>query len=270
MFDEFYGFKQTPFVRNIPYNKLYRENDTNEIIGRLKYTADKQLFAVISGESGTGKTTLLRLLEAELRLRSKGSEYKTLYISDAYLTPRIFYRIALEQLGFEAKFYRGDARRQLNKEIETLKTIHGITPVAIVDEAHLLDREMLEEIRFLLNNKMDSESPVALILCGQSELWDKLKLNSRTAIRQRIDIVCHVNPLDKSQTISYIKSNLRYAESATEIFSESAYDAIFNYTAGVMRVINKVCTASLSFAAQNRKTIIDERMIKRIIEDEIA
>jgi len=83
-----------------------------------------------------------------------------------------------EQLGFESKFYRGDAKRQLHREIELMRGIQHLQPVVVVDESHLLDREMLEEVRFLLNMKMDAESPMALILVGQSELWDRLQLQA--------------------------------------------------------------------------------------------
>ena len=87
-----------------------------------------------------------------------------MYLADSKLTPRHFTRGLLEQLGCEARFYRGDAKRQLHREIELMKGIHSLQPVVIVDETHLLDKEMLEEVRFLLNFKMDSESPMALIL----------------------------------------------------------------------------------------------------------
>ncbi len=97
-----------------------------------------------------------------------------LYLSDSKLTPRHFYKGLLEQLGCESKFYRGDAKRQLHREIELMRGIHGLQPVVVVDEAHLLDREMLEEVRFLLNFKMNAQSPMALILVGQRELWERL------------------------------------------------------------------------------------------------
>ncbi|MCL2841518.1 MAG: AAA family ATPase [Defluviitaleaceae bacterium] len=87
-----------------------------------------------------------------------------------------------------------------------MKGLNGTFPVTIVDEAHLLSKEMLEEIRFLLNFKMDPENPMALILSGQSELWNKLKLQSYAAIRQRIDIFCVVIRLDRSKTNEYISS----------------------------------------------------------------
>ena len=94
----------------------------------------------------------------------------------------------MEQLGSEAKFYRGDAKRQLHREIELMKGIRGLQPVVVVDEAHLLDREMLEEVRFLFNFKMDRKVRWLLFFSVKVNLWDRLRLQSYAAIRQRIDI----------------------------------------------------------------------------------
>ena len=174
MYETFYQMKRSPFGRDIPTDQLYLTRRLDEALGRLEHAAERQLFAVVTGHCGTGKTTVIRKLLDEL----KGSKYKVLYLSDSKLTPRHFYKGLLEQLGVESRFYRGDSKRQLHKEIEILKGVHGLQPLVVVDEAHLLDREMLEEVRFLLNFKMDSQSPMALILVGQTELWDKLKLQS--------------------------------------------------------------------------------------------
>jgi len=163
MFEDFYGFTATPFSRSIPTSSLYKGNDSDELIERLKYAAKRQLFVVMTGDSGTGKTTVLRRLSDEL----KNSQYVILYLSDSKLTPRGFYKALLEQLGVEACYFRSEAKRQLHKEIEIMKGVNNLVPIAIIDEAHLLDKEMLEEIRFLLNFKMDSQSPLALFLTAQ-------------------------------------------------------------------------------------------------------
>ena len=92
-------------------------------------------------------------------------------------------------------FYRGDAKRQLQKALAELKTMRRNTPVIIVDEAHLLSREMLEEIRFLLNLRMDSYNALSLILTGQTELRETLKLQVNEAISQRVDIRFHLPAL---------------------------------------------------------------------------
>jgi len=266
MFEDFYGFTATPFGRDIPAAMLYKGNDSDELLTRLKYAAKRQLFAVLTGESGCGKTTILRRFHDELA----NTEYTVIYLSDSRLTPRHFYKGILEQLGFEAKYFRGDSKNQLHKEIEIMKAVHNISPVVIVDEAHLLGREMLEEVRFLLNLKMDSQSPMALILSGQTELWDKLRLQSHAAIRQRIDIQCQVGKLDRSQTTQYIKTHLSFAGCDKDIFSDAAIDDIYKFSSGISRLVNKACTASLMYGAQNRKSIIDDRMVKLVIESELV
>lgn len=257
MFEEFYVFSKTPFSRDIPTQELYDSLYMSELLGRLEYTAERQLFAVVTGECGTGKTTTIRKFKDVL----DPQKFLVMYLSDSKLTPRHFYKGLLEQLGCESKFYRGDAKRQLHKEIELMKGIHHLQPVVIVDEAHLLDKEMLEEVRFLLNFKMDAQSPMALILVGQSELLERLQLQSYAAIRQRIDIQCKIQHFDRSQTGEYIKRHLAYAGSQNEIFSDSAMDSIFQYSSGSARLINKVCTHCLIYGAQNGR-----RISKRLAE----
>ena len=158
MFETFYGLNKTPFSRDIPTDQLYQSLMLEEILGRLEYAVKRQLFTVITGDCGTGKTTTIRCFKDSL----DSSKFIVMYMADSKLTPRHFYKGLLEQMGCEAKFYRGDAKRQLHREIELMRGIHKLQPVVIVDEAHLLDKEMLEEVRFLLNFRMDAVSPMAL------------------------------------------------------------------------------------------------------------
>lgn len=266
MFESFYGFTATPFSRAISVDALYKDYERDELINRLKYAAKRQLFAVLTGESGSGKTTLLRRFNDEV----SDSGHMIIYLSDSKLTPRHFYKGILEQLGFEAKYFRGDAKSQLHKEVEALKSVKHLSLVLIVDEAHLLARDMLEEVRFLLNLKMDSQSPLALILAGQSELWDKLRLQAYAAIHQRVDILCQVSKLDLAKSKAYINAHLAFAGSAKEIFSDSAHDEIFKFSSGIPRLINKACTAALLYGAQNNKNIIEGNMLKFVIDSELA
>lgn len=265
MFEEFYGFSHTPFTRAIPTGELYPSFMMEEILGRLEHAAKSRLFAVMTGDSGTGKTTTIRRLKANL----DSSMFMVMYLADSKLTPRHFYKGLLEQLGCESKFYRGDAKRQLHREIELMRGIHHLQPVVVVDEAHLLDREMLEEVRFLLNVKMDAESPMALILVGQSELWDKFQLQTYAAIKQRIDLQCKLPHYDRSQVGSYIARHLEYAGSNQAIFSDGAMDEIYRFSSGTARLINKVCTHCLLYGSQNKRKIIDDHMVKLVIEGEL-
>ena len=266
MFESFYGFTHTPFARDIPTEELYLSIPLEETLGRLEYDAERHLFAVVTGDCGTGKTTTVRRFSEQLQ----ASKHTLLYISDSKLTPRNFYRGILEQLGCESKFYRGDAKRQLHHQIELMRGIHGLQPVVVVDEAHLLDREMLEEVRFLLNFKMDAQSPMALILIGQSELWDKLKMQSYAAIRQRIDLQCKLPYFDRAQAGEYILRHLTYAGATQDLFTDVAIDEMYRYSGGSARLINKVCTHSLIYGAQNKRRIIDDHMVKHVIQGELS
>ena len=162
MFESFYELKATPFGRDIPVNELLVTPEVEDVLGRMRYAAQRKLFMVLTGDCGTGKTTLVRQLKSML----DPNEFSLLYLADSKLTPRHFYKGLLTQLGVESRFYRGDAKRQLHREIELMRGIHHRQPVVVVDEAHRLDREMLEEVRFLLNFRMDAMSPMALILVG--------------------------------------------------------------------------------------------------------
>ena len=167
MYKEFFGMKNTPFVRGIPVQALYSDTETDEINARLLSAAQDQSFALLVGDSGIGKTTAIRRMRNGL----SESEYTVLYLADSNLTPRALYSELLEQLGRPSKAQRIAARKALHDETESMRRMGQHKLVVVVDESHLLDRKMLEEIRFLLNIDFDSRNPMALILCGQTELF---------------------------------------------------------------------------------------------------
>lgn len=265
MYREFFEMKQMPFTRNVPPEKLYESTAVNETLGRLCYAADRQLFAVVTADAGCGKSTLIRKYVSSL----PKEEYIFLYLSDSKLTPRWFYKGMLDQLGIESKFYRGDAKRQLQKEVEVIRGVQKKKVVCILDEAHLLEKETIEEFRFLLNYRFDSMSPMALVLVGQTELWDKLKLQRYAAVRQRININCIIPHLDRSETERYINTHLDYAEGRKDIFTDKAIDEIYKESTGIPRRINHLCEGSLMYASQQNKRLIDEHQVRFVIDHEM-
>ena len=267
MYKGFYGFSATPFTRGIPSSHLFLPPELNEVISRIRYVSENHLFAVLTGDSGTGKTTLLRYLSDTLDPRA----YRMLYISDSRLTPVGFYKLLLEQLGMIAKWNRAEAKRQLHDQLTVLHAVDGVNTVCVVDEAHLLSFDMLEEIRFLLNVKFDSVSPIALILAGQPELWkERLSLQKCEAIRQRIDIQSTLNHYDRSRTGEYIRHHLSYAGAENDIFTEKAIEKIYGYSKGIPRIIDKVCTNVLIYGSQNRMRLIDDHAVQTVLECEFS
>lgn len=266
MYEDFFEMRATPFVRNVPADRLYRSPQIDDAIGRLRYTADKQKFATVMAEPGCGKSTLIRMFVNEL----PRDKYLALYLSDSKLTPRWLYSGLLNQMGLEPRFYRGDSKRDLQKELETIRNVQGRRVVCILDEAHLLEKETLEEFRFLLNMEYDSESNLALILVGQKELWEKkLRLQSYAAIRQRIDISIILGRLDRSEVGKYIRSHLDYAGCLSELFTSDAEDEIYRVSGGIPRMINRICEKTLLYAYQQKKRLIDGHMVRYVADHEM-
>lgn len=264
MYEAFFEMENSPFTRNIPVERLYMSPRLEDAIGRLSYVADKQLFAVVSSEPGCGKSTLIRMLANRL----PKEKYLLLYISDSKLTPRWMYAGFLDQMGIEARFYRGDSKRILQKEVENIRNEKKV--ICVLDEAHLLDKETLEEVRFLLNCRYDSTSPVALILVGQTELWEsKLRLQSYSAIRQRIDMNIILGKLDRAETGKYLAAHIAYAGCRQDIFTSGAEDEVYKISAGIPRMINKVCEMTLMYAYQQQKRLIDEHMVRYVADHEM-
>jgi len=265
MLKKYFEFKNNPFDKDIPIDELYSAPSHEECGSRLEFAVKDKRFAVITADSGVGKTTIIRQLTKKI----DRNKYLAYYISDSALTPRNFYWEVLNQMGCIAKFYRGDAKRQMHKEIWQLIEEKGKTPVIIVDEAHLLSREMLEEIRFLLNFKMDSYNPLSLILVGQTELRDTLRKQVYEAISQRVQVRYHLSPFERKETEGYIERHLNYAGRSRELFSDGAIDVIHEYTGGVSRKINNVCIGGLMHAVNRKKRVVDDHMISFVIENEI-
>ena len=266
MFEQFFGFGKTPFGRDLESNELYETEGRKELISRLKYTAQRRQFGLFTGEVGSGKSTAARVLVAELN----PAKYQVLYVSDSKLSPRNFYWEALHQLGQEPRFYRGDAKRQLHRAILDLFENQKKTPVIIIDEGHLLSKEMLEEILFLTNFKMDSYSPMSLILLGQPELRRILQMQIYEAIVQRVNIRFHLPWMELKETVSYVNHHLKIAGVQNSLFTTDAVEIIHEFCGGIARKVNNVCTACLLDAYAVRKTLIDDHMVKVVLENEFA
>jgi type II secretory pathway predicted ATPase ExeA len=266
MFEAFFNFTKTPFQRDMPPDALYIAPQFKILQDRLAHGVNNRYFLTVTGDSGVGKTTFMRSFISTL----DPNRTVALYVSESNLTPRNFYYEILNQLGIVPRFYRGDAKRQLVKAFQSLSNDKKLL-VIIIDEAQHCDMEMLTEIRFLLNFDMDSHSPMSLILTGHTDIRDTLRKQAYEAISQRIDLRCHIPPLDRCQTDDYIAAHIVYAAgSHCEIFTDAAVTSIYDYSSGIPRKINRLASLSLMHAAQSSKRIIDDHMVNLIVEAELS
>ena len=112
-------------------------------------------------------------------------------------------------------------------------------------------------------------SPMALVLAGQTELWDKLRLQRYAAVRQRIDVNCILPHLDRAETENYIQSHLKYAGGRQDIFTDKALDEIYRESTGIPRRINRICDGCLMYASQQGKRLTDEHQVRYVLEHEM-
>ena len=150
MYEGFYELTSTPFIKGTAIDKLYMPPELSEVENRLHFVAERHLFATLTGECGTGKSTILRRLSESLDPR----KYQMLYVSDSKLTPSSYYHLLLEQMGISSSWNRSTAKRQLHEQLSIKQAVDGISTVCVVDESHLLSYEMLEEIRFFSEHEI--------------------------------------------------------------------------------------------------------------------
>ena len=267
MFEAFFNLLRTPFERDIHVDALFSTQKSHELHGRLLFTAQARKFCVVTGDVGVGKSTAMRKFVSSL----DQNLFRYVYISDSALTPRVFYWEVLKAFTQLDKppLYRSDGKHKMMLAMENILSLRQ-TPIIIIDEAHLLSHEMLEETRFLLNYKMDSQNPMALIIVGQSELKSTLSKELYEPICQRIDFRFKLPAFDRAQCQDYICAHMAFAGEPRQIFTDSAVSAIFSYSGGLARKINKVCTLSLMSAVQHNSRSIDDKLVAFVIEQELS
>jgi general secretion pathway protein A len=265
MYESFFNLKTTPFSRGLAADRLLQTPAMQEVAARLDYAAQDRLFAILTGTVGAGKSTAIRAFLSRL----PAANYTPLYVTDSRLTPRNFYYETLWQLGITPRFYRGDARRQLHQALQERDNA-GHQPVIVIDEAHLLGREMLEEVRFLLNFDVDSHAPLALILAGQTELRTTLKLECFAAIAQRVHFRASLPALALEESAQYIAHHLTEAGANGPLFTEPAIRIVHAFSGGIPRQINNLCNACLLYACAQNRQLIDDSIVKDVIDTEFA
>jgi len=260
VFEAFYGLSRTPFARDLAADELFDSYDGREALARLDYLVARRAFGVLTGDSGSGKTTALRALARRL----DPARHRLLYLAQSDLNPRSFYREILRQMGLCPAYHAPDAKRQASDALWSAYEQQR-QPVLIVDEAHLLSPTMLEELRFCLNFSMDAASPLTLILAGQTELRHRLALRAFDAIRQRIALRYHLSGLSAEETAAYLRHHLQIAGATRPIFSDEAVALIAQASAGMPRRVNNLATACLLAGWLEHKAVIDETTARKAL-----
>lgn len=264
MFQEFYGFSATPFSRGLPTSKLFLAAGQEELKARLSYLVRERGIGVITGEIGSGKSTAIRAFVESL----DPTRTTVVYTANPLIGIAGLYREMLTALGERVPMLRQQMVLALRRCFDTLTNERKTTPVLIVDEAHLLDQRMIEELRLLLNVHMDSQAAATLILVGHTELRRTLRLSIHEAFWQRASIRYHLRALDLTETGGYIRHQVESAGyRGTALFSDGFVAKAFDYTKGIPRQINLVCTHALMAGCAQQKPVLDELIFRQVVND---
>lgn len=265
MYKAFFGLHSTPFNLSPDPSFLYRSSQHEEALASLIYgVQSRKGFIVLTGEVGTGKTTMLECLRDHL------STHHTPFASifNSRLTPEQF---------FEMIAYDFDLRCARTSKTEVLFALNNMliqranqhqTTALIVDEAQNLDWEVLEEIRLLGNLETRRGKMLQIILAGQPELDKKLDQPEYRQLKQRIALRCHLRPFNAAETAQYIASRLARAGMKEQtVFPPAVLTEIHRRTLGIPRLINSVCDNLLltSFAMESKQANLG--MIEEVSRD---
>ncbi len=235
MVEAFFGFKKTPFSDSPDAKQLFPSQAWNQVKARLQFLVDHHGAGLLTGEVGSGKSTAARTFTAALN----PNLYKILYLHWTAGSALDFLRQLALELDLEPAHYRGDLVRQISESVVRLNQSKKQHPILICDEAQLLRHPALEQLPLLLNFDMDSSHYLTLLLVGQPLLRRTLSLQMHEPLRQQLKAAGVTQPL----------------------LDDTARQALYQATKGILRKVNKLVMTALRLAAARKASTVDEAIL---------
>lgn len=263
MYKRFYNLQRNPFEITPDPSFLFATKAHNEALATLYYGVKRRKgFVVMTGEVGTGKTLLVRCLLHILTM----AQVSFAYVFNSRLSPMEFLQYVAGDFGLATA---GKSKSELLLTLANYvidRSQKGLTTVLVVDEAHHLSEDVLEEIRLLTNMESPQQKMLQILLVGQEELDEKLDSTNLRQLKQRIALRSHLGPLDLEQTVGYIHRRLELAGSKNpgDIFSIEAVLEIFRQSRGLPRLINTICENALIHGYARQLKSIPPSVIEEI------
>jgi general secretion pathway protein A len=265
MYKSFFGLKENPFNVNPDPRFLFLTQQIEEALAGLMYGIQtKKGFITLTGEVGTGKTTLINRLLDWLHQRRT----RTAFLFNSRMNTNQLFDFILAE--FDIPCESRTKSQQLLKLNQWLleRFRSGETAVLVVDEAQNLSYPVLEEIRLLTNLETSTEKLLQIVLSGQPELEEKLKLPQVRQLRQRITLRCKTLPLTTEQTVDYITERLRIAGATGEpIFGKEAVETIHLYSMGIPRVVNLLCEHALVNSYVDQQRVVTAKVVEDVARE---
>ena len=258
MFLNHFALTAHPFAEKPPFDWLLRDERIDQALARLKFFEQQGSIALIIGQTGLGKSSLLRLFIHQL----PQNLYHPVYLHLTPLNANAFLRLMVIKLGEKPKMGKDRLLLQILERIDQ----NDKCTLFIIDEAHLIDPKTLTDLRLLISS-IDEQLSLKILLCGQENLGQILKRSSHADLVQRITLQVVLRSLSKEKTAAYIDYRITKAGGAAKIFEPETKDLIHDYTGGVPRQINNVATACLINAAARKVNKITEALVNETMTE---
>jgi type II secretory pathway predicted ATPase ExeA len=263
MYRPHFAFTRFPFETTGVPEELFASSALTEARVRLKHLLELQGIGLITGEVGSGKTTVCRQVAAALH----PGLYRLCYVPLSTGNVMDMYKSIAWTLGLAPEHTRAGAYRLIRAEITRLALEAKQRPVLIIDEAHHLRNDVLEDLRLLTNYEMDSENRLCLLFVGLTELRRRLSMAVHESLAQRIVVRHHLTGLTREELSEYLTHRLRLAGCELPLFEPPAIEALFQATQGLPRKVNRLAHYALSAAAIAKAHSVSAEHLQAALEE---
>lgn len=260
-FNAYFGFLSEPFSKEMPAKDLFITQQLKALFERLRRLLKRRGIALITGEVGSGKSTAIRAF-AE-RVEKKQIDF--VYVDDPTIGMRGIFNAIATQLNLTTRYFKWQLMTGLKAAIEKNCYDYGKTTVVVIDEAQLLKVSDLEELRLFTNFKIDSHSPMTLILLAQPEFTKIMRLKTLEAFSQRLVLRTHLTGLTEQETHAYVKHHLDVAGRTEALFTDDIITEIYQQAKGIPRPINTLCYECLVETYLLQKNIVDMPTLEKVL-----
>lgn len=260
MIEGYYGFKKLPFPKDIKTDLLFESLDMKEAGARLAYLRQYRGIFCLTGEPGSGKTSMLRKFVDGL----PPQQYLHCYTPHVTVSRSEIYRQLNQMLRLTPKIRKSDLFEQIQRSILELYHNQGKVTCIILDECQLMDHATLQELVLLTNFEMDSGLPFLLLLIGQPEFKETLNRAIHEPLKQRISVRYHMSGLSLDETKDYITLHMKVAGRPDPLFDQSAVVVIHQLAHGLPRKIGKLCLAAMNLGMTRGERTIDGDLILQV------
>lgn len=250
-----FGLACAPFSKELSDSDLWLPPSKRSVVEQICEAARAHEQIVLTGDDGTGKTSVLRAVRQLLN-----QDFRLTYCHNATLGKRDFYRQMCLALGLSPKATAAGVFYAVSGHVQELRGEH-VHPVFLLDEAHLLHQDTLDHLHILLNYEWDSKALLSLVLVGLPELQDRLALRRNRSLYSRIHWRLQIDPLAPADTAAYLRHRLAQAGCEREVFTSDAAAMLHEATHGAMRDIDRVAHAALRATAAAGHRLVERATV---------